>query len=206
MGEIEVTATCAEESDNNGESTNNEAMPHMESVAGPTGSTGTTGGTTTAAVVLTYTLSNVDFTKLTPEMKTSMRTAVTEGVVSGLGGAYTSNDIAVTLKAGSVVAEVTVTPNGETADELKSKATQATGELEAAVLAKVAAVPNFATVLTAGTVADVTVTGTVATSTTGGDSYQSVEDIIDSMHPSSVSPMVTWDGKDHYIPIPQKLP
>merc|ERR1719440_2436665 len=108
-----------------------------------------------------------------------MRTAVTEGVLSGLGGAYTSNDIAVTLKAGSVVAEVTVTPNGETAAELKTKASQATMKtsLETAVQTKVVLVPNLATALTTGTLADVsttsaapvdvTVTGTAATSTTG---------------------------------------
>jgi len=120
--------------------------------------------------MLKYTVSNVDFTKLTPEMKTSMVTAVTEGVLQGLGGAYTSDDVAVELKAGSVVAEATVTPKGETASALQSKASEATmkASLETAVKAKVVAVPNLETALTSGTLADISTTSEVTVTSSGG--------------------------------------
>merc|ERR1719359_473871 len=83
----------------------------------------------------------------------------------------------------SNAAEVTVTPKGETAAALQSKASQATmkSSLETAVQAKVVEVPNLATALTSGTLADVstssadptevtvTVTGTTSSSTSGTD-------------------------------------
>jgi len=131
-----------------------------------------TSGWEVEKIMLKYTVSNVDFTKLTDEMKTSMKAAVTQGVVESLGGHYTSDEIAVVLKAGSVVAEVTVTPKGETATALQAKASGTTmkAALETAVLAKVVAVPNLETALTSGTLADVVATDTTVpsgTDTTG---------------------------------------
>jgi len=135
--------------------------------------------------MLKYTVSNVDFTKLTTEMQTNMKAAVTEGVLQGLGGAYTSDDIAVELNAGSVVAEVTVTPKGETASELQIKASQATmkASLETAVQAKIVAVPDLFAALTSGTLADISTSSdapqevTVSSGHGGGaDDHDSPED------------------------------
>jgi len=104
-------------------------------------------------MMLKYTVSNVDFTKLTPELTANMVTAVAEAVLEGLGRDYTKDDIAVLLKAGSVVAEVTVTPKGETAAHLLAKNTeQVQISMKASVQKKVVAVltQSDGTALTAG--------------------------------------------------------
>jgi len=134
--------------------------------------------------MLKYTVSNMDFTKLTAEIMINMKAAVTDGVLTvlrglnmaGVGGSYTSDDIVVVLKSGSVVAEVTVTPKGETAAKLQSNVAvpSVKTSLETNVQEKVVAVPDLATALVDGaaltdvstsSVAATQVTGTAATST-----------------------------------------
>jgi len=145
-------------------------------------SKGTTAAPTTAPIVkkvkVTYTFKQLVFSKLTTKSTTAMKTAVQDGVLAGLGAGYTKDHVMVTLKAGSVIAVVTVTPvAGKTAAALEESLTATTQTtMKNAVLAKVKVVPSIDKALADGkTISDLAVTqSAVMVITTGKNEPKTV--------------------------------
>jgi hypothetical protein len=115
------------------------------------------GAPAVATVKITHTFAALDFSKLTTVLKTALKGKIVDGVLSNLPTGYTKNHIKVVLKAGSVVAETTITPlQGSTATELTETFTLTKqNAMTAAVVAQVKLVDSLGTALVTGkTMAD----------------------------------------------------
>merc|ERR1712130_1088857 len=91
----------------------------------------------TSNVRVTYTIANLDYSKVDATLKDKIIDAVKEGVLSSLTG-YAKSEIMVELSAGSIIAHVTIDPKGDTtADALKSTITASQAAMETSVTTKV---------------------------------------------------------------------
>jgi hypothetical protein len=117
-------------------------------------------------VKVVYTLSNLNYSKVDSNatLKSSIIDGVKEGVLSSLTG-YTKDDLMVALSAGSIIADVTITPkSGTTADALKSTVTASKGAMETSVTTQVTAVEGVDKALESGmTLSDVSASSVVTT-------------------------------------------
>jgi len=119
--------------------------------------------TTVKKVKITFTFKDLSFTKVTAEVKVAMAVTVQENTLASLPTGYKKDHVEVVLKAGSVIAEVSVTPlAGSTAAALTSKIdTTVQTAMEAAVVAGIKAVPKITSALADGkTLADLTISST----------------------------------------------
>jgi hypothetical protein len=106
---------------------------------------------------------------------TQVKDDVTRSYLAQLPAGYTKNHVDVTLSAGSVVANVVITPlTTSTASVLETTVTSAKSAVQSAVVTKVKSLPNINTYLNAGTSANdltavqetvVTITLTTTTAT-----------------------------------------
>jgi hypothetical protein len=130
----------------------------------------------TDKVKVTYTVSNLDFNVVenNAELKSSITDAVKDAVLSGLTG-YTRDDIDVVLSAGSIKAEVSITPKaGSTADELQTTVSASQDTMKTSVTTMITQVSGVEQALDTGmSLSDVSTTSVV---------------VIDGSPPSTPSP------------------
>jgi len=111
---------------------------------------------------MAFTFDVLSFTKLKAAVKTALAAKVQENILKGLPAGYKKEHVSVVLKAGSVIAEVTITPlAGSTAAALSSSIdTTKHTSMKADVLAGVKAVPDIESAVADGKMLkDLTVTG-----------------------------------------------
>jgi len=100
----------------------------------------------------TYTMPGLNYNAMKKDvaLEEKLVNAVKEGVLSGLPAAYTKEDVGVALRAGSIIADVTITAkSGVTGAQLANTLSGAQG-VAANVQSKVIAVPNLGSVLETG--------------------------------------------------------
>lgn len=117
-------------------------------------------------VKMVFTLDALDFAKVTNDtiVKNDLIAGVRKPVLKALGDGYIANDIGVVLKAGSVMAEVTVAPRvGTNAADLVAVLVTRKAMLESSVKDEVVATANIDKMLASGkTKADIAATQSLA--------------------------------------------
>jgi len=130
----------------------------------PAGSTTTTTTSPAQGVKVTYTITNLDYSKVETNatLKNEIIDAVKEGVLASLTG-YAKSDIVVALSTGSIVAEVTIPAKGDTTTEaLNNTIAASKAAMETSVTTKVTQVEGVDKALSPGmTLNDVSATSVV---------------------------------------------
>lgn len=106
-----------------------------------------------AKVKLSVTFTALDFTKLTDTHKVAMKSAVQTSVIAALLPAvYSADQVVVTLKAGSVIADVTITPLAGTQASAVSTSLDATKQsaMQKSAATSVSALPGIEKALASG--------------------------------------------------------
>jgi hypothetical protein len=116
-------------------------------------------------VKMAMTMTGLDYSAIdgNATLKAALETDVKTSVVAKLGDGYTADHVAVTFSAGSIKADIEVTPKeGSTGDALKTLVDTKKADIESGVTDTVKASPNVGNLLKPGmTAADLQVTSTV---------------------------------------------